>query len=877
MKKFIIDKINIDKSDKDIQTGISYEFIQGINFICGNNEAGKSSLMKFIKEGFFKLSKTDTGKIFFKVNDEPFRADIKVSKQKNERCKIYNNLGIVLNYEILEKFINQKYFEQGFTISLDDLTSLKYDNEMTLVNVIKDPSGDKLNTLMVDIKSKITECIGDKGKPKNPITKITERIKDINLKINALSNKEEEYNKYSELIKEFNEELQFLNDKETYIKQLIKERENKQNEDRLNLQIKNKTIEFNHVLYSSKDEYSSLTQDTGKYISNLEIINKYKYQLENLNNKIKEKKQKLQNDFEIPAEEAQIANFEINFEKINTIKVLKEEINRKNNEILAYQKNIENIEDTILKLENDYKFILKEAKNLSSDKLTEFFLSLENGLQQIKSLEYDINDLKQTENKTIGIVISELIILSIITISSIVCAAYFFNINKFIYSSVFLILAVIIIFLIMFISKNNSFKSNIERKQNLKTNIIKQLYEQIEKYYPEKINHNNFNIVQPDEIKQGIQIIINKITQNKTDYEYNKSRIQKINEKISILKNEITQVEDQIVKITENDIGLNSHNYIDAVHIIKNLKEEIANKINIEKDIIFYEKNNTDIINNFNYFIKEKEICINLSSDLKENFEKLRQYNEHNNEVKKEIDTLRTLLDNIKFETIPFDFKEKYNEITISSNLEFMLNETKKRIHHINEEKHKYEVEKSKLEEVESITDLKNKKNILTDEYRNLIEEIITSKAIINITSKAKNNFDKTQPDLVNAQKYLKILTNGKYSKINLESEEIESSDALLIKKWNELSRGTKEQLYLALRLGYASNYTIKDERRPSLPLIIDDALVNFDEERTKSAINCLLEFSKTNQVLFFTCHTETIKKYLESISIIDSVKIIHI
>ena len=66
--------------------------------------------------------------------------------------------------------------------------------------------------------------------------------------------------------------------------------------------------------------------------------------------------------------------------------------------------------------------------------------------------------------------------------------------------------------------------------------------------------------------------------------------------------------------------------------------------------------------------------------------------------------------------------------------------------------------------------------------------------------------------------------------------------------------------MYLALRLGFASNYskdkiTLMPNGKSDLPLIIDDAFVNFDINRTKNTLKCLEEFSKTNQVLYFTCH----------------------
>ncbi len=69
------------------------------------------------------------------------------------------------------------------------------------------------------------------------------------------------------------------------------------------------------------------------------------------------------------------------------------------------------------------------------------------------------------------------------------------------------------------------------------------------------------------------------------------------------------------------------------------------------------------------------------------------------------------------------------------------------------------------------------------------------------------------------------------------------------------LSRGTQEQLYLALRLAYIRNHAAHAK---ALPVIMDDVLVNFDPERaerTGTALVDLTESGKKHQVLFFTCH----------------------
>jgi uncharacterized protein YhaN len=66
------------------------------------------------------------------------------------------------------------------------------------------------------------------------------------------------------------------------------------------------------------------------------------------------------------------------------------------------------------------------------------------------------------------------------------------------------------------------------------------------------------------------------------------------------------------------------------------------------------------------------------------------------------------------------------------------------------------------------------------------------------------------------------------------------------------LSQGTREQLYLALRLAYIKNHAAKAE---SVPVVMDDILVNFDPVRAANTAKVLAEFSRENQILFFTCH----------------------
>ena len=110
------------------------------------------------------------------------------------------------------------------------------------------------------------------------------------------------------------------------------------------------------------------------------------------------------------------------------------------------------------------------------------------------------------------------------------------------------------------------------------------------------------------------------------------------------------------------------------------------------------------------------------------------------------------------------------------------------------------------------------------------------------------------------ASKYFSIMTQKAYSQVLVtrgEQDEkkiqVEATASRNRKEPDELSQATKEQLHLAMRLANASHYA---ERCVDLPLITDDILVNFDEDRAKAAAKLLGTYAADgHQVLLFTCH----------------------
>ena len=96
-------------------------------------------------------------------------------------------------------------------------------------------------------------------------------------------------------------------------------------------------------------------------------------------------------------------------------------------------------------------------------------------------------------------------------------------------------------------------------------------------------------------------------------------------------------------------------------------------------------------------------------------------------------------------------------------------------------------------------------------------------------------------------------LTGDRYDRLVLaEDLSIEAAardeDVLHSQQWR--SDGTVDQLYLALRLAVAR------ELIPTAPLILDDALVRFDDERLVKALEILKQEAAQKQVILFTCQS---------------------
>ncbi|MGH4139843.1 AAA family ATPase [Clostridium sp.] len=113
---------------------------------------------------------------------------------------------------------------------------------------------------------------------------------------------------------------------------------------------------------------------------------------------------------------------------------------------------------------------------------------------------------------------------------------------------------------------------------------------------------------------------------------------------------------------------------------------------------------------------------------------------------------------------------------------------------------------------------------------------------------------------LKGASDILSEITSGEYKDImpmeNLMQGDFKTilRDESIMESSKQLSRGTKEQLFLAVRIS-----RIK-EIMPSLPVILDDSFVNFDIAHTKNTVKALVKLSKTHQIFVLTCHSTLVE-----------------
>jgi len=144
------------------------------------------------------------------------------------------------------------------------------------------------------------------------------------------------------------------------------------------------------------------------------------------------------------------------------------------------------------------------------------------------------------------------------------------------------------------------------------------------------------------------------------------------------------------------------------------------------------------------------------------------------------------------------------------------------------------------------------------DNYIRLkLSHLVLAKAI------ERHRMANQSPVLETAGKYFKDITRGRFADIKSDFDDKgdpvikgERPDGKML-TLAEMSDGSRDQLFLALRLGGLARYV---KANGPMPFIVDDVLVHFDDDRSTAVLSAFGDLSKKTQIIFFTHHKHLVR-----------------
>jgi energy-coupling factor transporter ATP-binding protein EcfA2 len=167
------------------------------------------------------------------------------------------------------------------------------------------------------------------------------------------------------------------------------------------------------------------------------------------------------------------------------------------------------------------------------------------------------------------------------------------------------------------------------------------------------------------------------------------------------------------------------------------------------------------------------------------------------------------------------------------------------------------ESDKDELQKVdEEIEELNNKKKSLESLNFSL-------RTALDVLTEASREIQKDHiPKLNNKlSRIIEKITNDKYSDVRSDEKlhiRAMSPEIQKVADINLLSRGTVDQIYLALRLSMAEMIENTDEK---VPFFMDEIFAHYDDIRMSNSLRLLEEISLQRQVILFTCKEREVEE----------------
>ncbi|MCK9376362.1 MAG: AAA family ATPase [Syntrophobacterales bacterium] len=162
------------------------------------------------------------------------------------------------------------------------------------------------------------------------------------------------------------------------------------------------------------------------------------------------------------------------------------------------------------------------------------------------------------------------------------------------------------------------------------------------------------------------------------------------------------------------------------------------------------------------------------------------------------------------------------------------------------------------MEQDEQLSDLLFRHRTVQEQLADAIRRWAALTVCRHLVDEARGVYERErQPQVIReADGFLNTMAHGRYRLLAAVGEDgVHLEDRSLARKEEpSWSAGLADQVYLAIRLGLAREFGRHTE---PLPVILDDVLVKFDPSRRDNTARVMLDFARTQQVLFFSCHPE--------------------
>lgn len=926
-------------------------FTSGVNVLYGKNEAGKSTLLDFIRFTLFGYPRfkeqrrpplaggNHGGKIWLKSSlnksliveragngDFKLEWDGQTSSNESQYLQLINN-------------VSDKLYNNIYAISLDELKEISNLDESGMKTRIFSMGIGLSGADLGSFEKKLAEEAKSYFLHRGSTQLLIETTKEIDVKTEKIEALQEKLSRYNQLSEEKKRTAQAL-------ESIKKELENLK---RKEIELTNYQRSFEHYIYFTEaqrklDEIGGLTEQP---LAIQEDFKKTKGNLELLENQIKEQEAKLHQLEEELQKESLDENLEAHKNSLQALQadygVFKKSTEEQEQERQHFEQAEQRFDEWVKKMGDLYDdsllnlsgtFELRQLASQTQQKLQTIERNKENALEKVKTLEQEkkaldksISALNETIEKNAissekeaekarqkqvsldtelkkmmqGDRSSSPLFYAAIGLSFLLILIGVMVFNQVLIPAVLLGAIGVGVGIIAFSKlKPTSESGGFSNLQSINQSIAEL-----------KNDLQNFNIAHEkrQELAQKQELLIHQIEEEKTHLEQldkekltlKKSwknnlkekkistdlqpentdaflssieQLQRFRETSSEAKTRVEKAEKIIAafsgKLKKQFPSLDTHSIVEVDKAIRSLEEKqrlldnqqrkLEQKEALQKELAQKQREKDSLLE------KQKtqfeQVNVKNENDFFRFFEKQADYQK----AKEQLEQNRTaIIKNCGATELEKTLQQlsKYDQASLTLELE-LISETHSTKSEEYDEKNKslasLKTEIDFILKPDEMFALQNEKESLESRLAALTKEWLATKLALHLLGESKAKLEKeNQPDVIKHTKnYFQTITSNAYQDIRIAigDQQVEVFDNNGHPKSVEaLSRGTNEQLLLSLRMGLIEEYEKNSE---PLPIVLDDIMVNFDNERAANLAHAMKDFAKNRQVILFTCHEHT-------------------